>query len=151
MSKKRKISSSENDEEEEEETPVESKEKVVNTFETKKKPTAGVIYLSRIPNKMNVTIIRSYFDQYGQTGRIYLQLSSKFFIFFSYLSIDFFFILLKKMKTNINVNVVQNILKVGLNLNLNVMQNLLLNNLIINKLVDDDEHHGMMIFGILSK
>jgi len=145
MSKKRKISSSENDEEE---TPVESKEKVVSTFETKKKPTAGVIYLSRIPNKMNVTIIRSYFDQYGQTGRIYLQLSSKFFIFFSYLSIHFFF---KKMKININVNVVQNILKVGLNLNLNVMQNLLLNNLIINKLVDDDEHHGMMIFGISSK
>jgi ESF2/ABP1 family protein len=88
MSKKRKISSSENDEEE---TLVESKEKVVSTFETKKKPTAGVIYLSRIPNKMNVTIIRSYFDQYGQTGRIYLQLSSKFFIFFSYLSIHLFF------------------------------------------------------------
>jgi hypothetical protein len=76
MSKKRKISSSENDEEE---TLVESKEKVVSTFETKKKPPAGVIYLSRIPNKMN-----------GQTGRIYLQLSSKFFIFFSYLLIHFF-------------------------------------------------------------
>jgi len=88
MSKKRKISSSENDEPEEEE------EKVVSTSETKKKPTPGVIYLSRIPNKMNVTIIRSYFDQYGQTGRIYLQLSSKFFMFFSYFSIDFLFIYL---------------------------------------------------------
>jgi len=64
-----KISSSEN----EEETEIE--EKIVNASETKNKPTPGVIYLSRIPNKMNVTIIRSYFDQYGQTGRIYLQLS----------------------------------------------------------------------------
>jgi len=75
MSKKRKISSTENDESEE--VQLESEEKVVNVSETKtKQPTPGVIYLSRIPNKMNVTIIRSYFDQYGQTGRIYLQLSS---------------------------------------------------------------------------
>jgi hypothetical protein len=72
MSKKRQLSSSDNDEPEEEE-----EEKVINISKTKKKPTSGVIYLSRIPNKMNVTIIRSYFDQYGQTGRIYLQLSSK--------------------------------------------------------------------------
>jgi RNA recognition motif-containing protein len=72
MSKKRKIS---NDEPEQE---SESDEKVVPISESKKKPTPGVIYLSRIPNKMNVTIIRTYFDQYGQTGRIYLQLSSNF-------------------------------------------------------------------------
>ncbi|CAF4551490.1 unnamed protein product, partial [Rotaria magnacalcarata] len=50
---------------------------VIHVSKTKKKPIPGVIYLSRIPDKMNVTIIRSYFDQYGQTGRIYLQLSSK--------------------------------------------------------------------------
>ncbi|CAF1213140.1 unnamed protein product [Rotaria sordida] len=84
MSKKRKISSSENDEpeeEEEEEQPTssidqsEANDKIVRISETKKKPIPGVIYLSRIPNKMNVTIIRSYFDQYGQAGRIYLQLS----------------------------------------------------------------------------
>jgi hypothetical protein len=76
MSKKRKISSNENDEQEE--IQSESDEKLVHVSEIKKKkPTPGVIYLSRIPNKMNVTIIRSYFDQYGQTGRIYLQLASK--------------------------------------------------------------------------
>ncbi|CAF0984778.1 unnamed protein product [Rotaria sp. Silwood1] len=89
MGKKRKISSSENDEpeveeenqEQEQEQAItsidqsESNDEVVHVSETKKKKTPGVIYLSRIPNKMNVTIIRSYFDQYGQTGRIYLQLS----------------------------------------------------------------------------
>ena len=66
----------EEDEPEEEEEKSESDDKVVSTTESKKKPTPGVIYLSRIPNKMNVTLIRSYFDEYGQTGRIYLQLSS---------------------------------------------------------------------------
>lgn len=70
MSKKRKRSPSENEEEEEE---IELKE----TLESKSKPTPGVIYLSRIPNKMNVTIIRSYFEEYAPVGRIYLQLSSK--------------------------------------------------------------------------
>lgn len=56
----------------------EDDEKVVAITEpTKKKLTPGVIYLSRIPNKMNVTILRSYFDQYGRTGRIYLQLADK--------------------------------------------------------------------------
>lgn len=85
MSKKRQLSSSENDEPNEHEQ--EEVEKIVTVSETKKKPTPGVIYLSRIPNKMNVTILRSYFDQYGKIGRIYLQLSSKkknlFFILFS--------------------------------------------------------------------
>jgi RNA recognition motif-containing protein len=86
MSKKRKISSTENDEQEEEEATSsidesESVDKVVTVSETKKKPIPGVIFLSRIPNKMNVTIIRTYFDQYGHTGRIYLQLSSKLIVF----------------------------------------------------------------------
>ena len=74
MSKKRKISSSDNEEPEEQ---IEANEKTVTGSENKSQPISGVIYLSRIPNKMNVTIVRSYFDQYGQTGRIYLQLSSK--------------------------------------------------------------------------
>lgn len=94
MGKKRKLSSSENEEpeveqeeieqeEEEEQDEDDEQEKVVTVSGTKKKrPTPGVLYLSRIPNKMNVTIIRTYFDQYGQTGRIYLQLSSKSFLFF---------------------------------------------------------------------
>ncbi len=85
MSKKRKMSSNEKDEpeeeiekedEEDEEEEPESDDKVVSTSGKKKKPTPGVIYLSRIPNKMNVTLIRSYFDEYGQVGRIYLQLAS---------------------------------------------------------------------------
>jgi ESF2/ABP1 family protein len=84
MSRKRKISSSDNDEPQEQQQPtssVESDDKVLVVSKTKKKSFPGVIYLSRIPNKMNVTIIRSYFDQYGQTGRIYLELSSKSFFF----------------------------------------------------------------------
>ena len=98
MSKKRKMSSNEKDEpeeeiekedeeedeeeiekedeEEDEEEEPEPDDKVVSTSGKKKKPTPGVIYLSRIPNKMNVTLIRSYFDEYGQVGRIYLQLAS---------------------------------------------------------------------------
>jgi len=85
MSRKRKISSSDNDEPQQPTSPVdqvESDDKVLVVSKTKKKSFPGVIYLSRIPNKMNVTIIRSYFDQYGQTGRIYLELSSKSFFFF---------------------------------------------------------------------
>ena len=42
-----------------------------------KEPTPGVIYLSRIPTKMNVTLLRQYFDEYAPTGRIYLQLAEK--------------------------------------------------------------------------
>ena len=67
----------EEEEEKQDEQPTTSVDKVLDAGEKKKKVTPGVIYLSRIPNKMNVTIIRSYFDQYGHTGRIYLQLSSE--------------------------------------------------------------------------
>ncbi|RNA13666.1 activator of basal transcription 1-like [Brachionus plicatilis] len=38
-----------------------------------KKNTAGVLYLSRIPNRMNVKIIREYFSNFGQVERIYLE------------------------------------------------------------------------------
>ena len=76
MSKKRKRSASDNEEEQPAEEEVEEEEEI-STPKVKTGPVPGVIYLSRIPNKMNVTTIRSYFDQYGQTGRIYLELSSK--------------------------------------------------------------------------
>jgi hypothetical protein len=89
MSKERKISSSSENEDLPIEQP-ESDDEVITPSEKKKKPTPGVIYLSRIPNKMNVTIIRSYFDQYGQTGRIYLQLSSKLVVFFQTQFLVFF-------------------------------------------------------------
>ena len=39
----------------------------------KKKKEAGIIYLSRIPNRMNVKIIREYFGNFGQIDRIYLE------------------------------------------------------------------------------
>ncbi|KAI0983703.1 hypothetical protein GJ496_007892 [Pomphorhynchus laevis] len=32
----------------------------------------GVVYLSRIPTKMNVTNVRSYLDEFGEIGRLYL-------------------------------------------------------------------------------
>lgn len=39
----------------------------------KKKSTPGVVYLSSVPTKMNVKIIREYFCQFGEVDRIYLQ------------------------------------------------------------------------------
>lgn len=39
----------------------------------KKKRKAGVIYLSRIPTKMNVRIIRDYFSEFGEVDRIFLE------------------------------------------------------------------------------
>jgi RNA recognition motif-containing protein len=62
------------------ETAVESKD--VKNIETptnaetkdgKKKSTPGVLFLSRIPTKMNVRIIRDYFSKYGTVDRIYLE------------------------------------------------------------------------------
>ena len=41
--------------------------------EKKKKATAGIIYLSRIPSRMNVKIIREYFSHFGKLDRIYLE------------------------------------------------------------------------------
>ena len=43
-----------------------------------KKP--GVIYLSTIPTKMNVKIIREYFANFGSVGRIYLEPRGKLYI-----------------------------------------------------------------------
>lgn len=39
----------------------------------KKKSTPGVVYMSSVPTKMNVKIIREYFGQFGEVDRIYLQ------------------------------------------------------------------------------
>lgn len=46
---------------------------VDNEEKNKKEKKAGVIYLSRIPTKMNVRIIREYFSQYGEVDRIFLE------------------------------------------------------------------------------
>jgi RNA recognition motif-containing protein len=39
----------------------------------KPKQKRGVVYLSRIPTKMNVKLIREYFSKLGKIDRIYLE------------------------------------------------------------------------------
>jgi hypothetical protein len=51
----------------------ESKDEVVEKKLKKKKKVAGIVYLSSIPTKMNVKLIRDYFNDYGVVDRIYLQ------------------------------------------------------------------------------
>lgn len=58
---------------------------VNNTVKPGKKLKRGIIYLSTIPKFMNVTMIREIFSEYGQLGRVYLQLDE------NGLSIIFFF------------------------------------------------------------
>lgn len=43
----------------------------------KKTGKKGIIYLSTIPPYMNVTQIREYFGQFGDIGRVFLQLADK--------------------------------------------------------------------------
>ncbi len=38
-----------------------------------KKPTAGIIYLSRVPPFMQPRKVRHLFSKYGEVGRIFLQ------------------------------------------------------------------------------
>lgn len=42
-----------------------------------KKKKRGIIYLSTIPPYMNVTKVREIFGQYGELGRVFLQLEDK--------------------------------------------------------------------------
>lgn len=42
-----------------------------------KKPKRGIIYISSIPPYMNVSQIREYFGEFGEIGRVYLQLQDK--------------------------------------------------------------------------
>jgi hypothetical protein len=60
-----------------EEQKIDALTKVTNDqcveVKEKKKKEAGIIYLSRIPNRMNVKIIREYFSNFGQIDRIYLE------------------------------------------------------------------------------
>lgn len=45
-----------------------------DTEKKKKKPVeTGIIYLSRVPTLMNVNIIRRYFENFGEVGRVFLQ------------------------------------------------------------------------------
>ena len=75
----KEMSSSEKEEEEEEETKLEeekvekkeAKEGQNESGEKEKKP--GVVYMSRIPTKMNVKLIREYMSRFGKIGRVYLE------------------------------------------------------------------------------
>lgn len=46
----------------------------------KKGPKPGIIYLSKIPPKMNVKMIREYFANFGEINRSFLQPESKLYI-----------------------------------------------------------------------
>lgn len=65
----------ENQEENEEVLPIE---------DDKVKKKRGLIYLSSIPKFMNVTKVREIFSEYGEIGRVYLQLADHglFIIYF---------------------------------------------------------------------
>ncbi|XP_053679885.1 uncharacterized protein LOC128730829 [Anopheles nili] len=56
-----------------------SKKKIqrVTPLLKKKKRKAGVVYINSIPKHMNVTILRSLLEPFGELGRIYLQPSQK--------------------------------------------------------------------------
>ncbi len=45
----------------------------------KKGPKPGIIYLSKIPPKMNVKMIREYFANFGEINRSFLQPESKLY------------------------------------------------------------------------
>lgn len=71
-----KLKMSENEKTEELEVDQEKDDVKADEIKPTKKSggsKAGVIYLSRIPTKMNVKIIREYMSQYGEVGRIYLE------------------------------------------------------------------------------
>ncbi len=69
-----KIIEKEEEEEKVNEEINESKAEVVEKkLKKKKKKVAGIVYLSSIPTKMNVKLIRDYFNDYGIVDRIYLQ------------------------------------------------------------------------------
>ncbi|KAJ8965180.1 hypothetical protein NQ314_004323 [Rhamnusium bicolor] len=50
-------------------------EPIVTNQGSKRPPKRGIIYLSTIPPYMNVSKIREVFGEYGQLGRVYLQLA----------------------------------------------------------------------------
>jgi RNA recognition motif-containing protein len=61
---------------------IDNDKKKDETAKKEKKP--GVIYLSSIPKKMNVKIIREYFSRFGKVDRIYLEPRGLLQLFFSY-------------------------------------------------------------------
>jgi RNA recognition motif-containing protein len=53
----------------------------LKTKKKKKTVESGIIYLSRIPTLMNVSIIRRYFENFGELGRVFLQPDGLYNIF----------------------------------------------------------------------
>lgn len=50
------------------------KQKLITQKKTRKK---GIIYISSIPQHMNVAICREFMEKFGEVGRIFLQPDSK--------------------------------------------------------------------------
>ena len=77
------ISDNEQQTEDENEMEVEDDEsedskmyiKPLSNLQSTKKKKRGIIYLSTIPKYMNVIKVREIFSQYGEIGRVYLQLA----------------------------------------------------------------------------
>lgn len=77
------ISDNEEQSEEENEMEVEDDDsedtkmdiKPLSKSQPVKKKKRGIIYLSSIPKYMNVIKVREIFAQYGEIGRVYLQLA----------------------------------------------------------------------------
>jgi hypothetical protein len=55
------------------EKPIGTVDRKLNQRHEKKEIKAGVLYLSKIPTKMNVKILRDHLGEYGELGRVYLQ------------------------------------------------------------------------------
>lgn len=60
---------SDQEQEDTDEPPLKNNALILNN----KKYKRGIIYLSTIPQYMNVTKVREIFGQYGELGRVYLQ------------------------------------------------------------------------------
>lgn len=65
-----------------EENIIQDEEIQLSEEENKKNPTKkqlkkGIIFLSSLPPYMNVSQIREIFSEYGNVGRVYLQLAEK--------------------------------------------------------------------------
>lgn len=60
-----------------EEASISNENSEAEESKSKKPPKRGIIYLSTIPPYMNVTRIREVFGEFGNVGRVYLQLADK--------------------------------------------------------------------------
>jgi hypothetical protein len=91
----------------------------------KRKKTPGVVYLSSIPTKMNVKLIRDYFGDFGAVDRIFLQPEGKLLSTILEGCSYFLLKLNQKRKKRVELECLQ---KVGLNLKIKRLQSQFLKN-----------------------